>query len=163
MAYKDEETRIAKSREYYLANKERINVRNRNYYKDNAEKLRKYAKDYREANYEQALESSRQSGKRYYRANKDKVRERSIRLWQKLKQETFEVLGGAICVKCDFKDVRALQIDHLNGGGRKHMKGFSSNKTYLKYVRENPEEFQVLCANCNWIKVSENRELYAKD
>jgi len=61
------------------------------------------------------------------------------------------------CAICGFDDVRALQLDHINGGGTKENKSISSagiNRRALKH----PEEYQLLCANCNWIKRVENKE-----
>lgn len=69
-------------------------------------------------------------------------------------------LGGK-CKRCGFEDMRALQIDHILGRGnedrRNKMVGY---KLYLEIIR-NPlakEKYQILCANCNWIKKYENKE-----
>ena len=67
-------------------------------------------------------------------------------------------VGAAECSRCGYSDIRALQIDHINGGGSVHRNSFTSNKVYMKYIRENPHEFQILCANCNWIKKDELNE-----
>ncbi len=69
-------------------------------------------------------------------------------------------LGGFICSNCGFDDPRALQIDHIFGKSS----GLDLGKTgVLDYLLENPdvayEELQVLCANCNWIKRAENKEV----
>ena len=65
------------------------------------------------------------------------------------------------CVICGYEDVRALQFDHIDGGGNRHRKN-GSLRAYYKYYANRPElarqTFQVLCANCNWIKKSENKE-----
>lgn len=83
-----------------------------------------------------------------------------------LRSKLFEILGGAKCVKCGYSDSRALQFDHVNGGGRQETKGDYNGNLYgylLKYVN-NPElaksTFQVLCSNCNWIKRHENNERF---
>jgi hypothetical protein len=65
-------------------------------------------------------------------------------------------LGGCCC-KCGFSDWRALQIDHIHGNGFKEREHRNSPKYYRK-VLENPDEYQLLCANCNWIKRYENNE-----
>jgi hypothetical protein len=76
--------------------------------------------------------------------------------------EILTLLGGK-CVKCGFSDIRALQIDHVNGGGVKHYKGRSSsiryNKDILDEIKEGSGKYQLLCANCNWIKRYENGEV----
>lgn len=82
----------------------------------------------------------------------------------RVKAKLFELMGGR-CVRCGFEDIRALQVDHVNGvpaGLRRvpqnpHRGGY---KLYLailagKYALE---DFQLLCANCNWIKRVVNRE-----
>ena len=68
-------------------------------------------------------------------------------------------LFGSVCIRCGFSDMRALQIDHINGGGVKHIKSLGGpRERYYHYIREHPTEFQLLCANCNWIKRYENHE-----
>lgn len=82
-----------------------------------------------------------------------------------VKKEIYEILGKK-CVRCGFEDIRALQIDHKNGGGnleRKVITGFGIN--YTKFVLEDvkinkDKNYQILCANCNWIKRAENTEIY---
>lgn len=64
------------------------------------------------------------------------------------------------CVRCGFTDIRALQIDHVNGGGSKERKQAKKGiyKHILDKIKNGSKEYQVLCANCNWIKRCENRE-----
>lgn len=52
----------------------------------------------------------------------------------------------------------ALQIDHVNGDGYIKRKSIKSYEAQLKDIKEHKEEYQVLCANCNWIKKYENKE-----
>ena len=61
------------------------------------------------------------------------------------------ILGG-VCKKCGFSDVRALQIDHINGGGVKEL------KKVIRSVLNKENKYQLLCANCNWIKRVLNKE-----
>jgi len=77
----------------------------------------------------------------------------------KLKTAVYELLGNK-CVHCGFSDIRALQIDHINGGGNKEVRKVSGNyyKFLLTDIPNNPEKYQTLCANCNWIKRSINNE-----
>jgi hypothetical protein len=56
-------------------------------------------------------------------------------------------------------DKRCLQIDHIYGGGKKEIESFSSGYAYyLNVINDETGKYQVLCANCNWIKRSENKE-----
>lgn len=65
---------------------------------------------------------------------------------------------GGECERCGFSDDwRALQIDHVNGGGSAESIGSSESAKYQR-VRDNPEKYQLLCANCNAIKRIENGE-----
>lgn len=69
---------------------------------------------------------------------------------------------GDVCVRCGFSDPRALQIDHVNGGGRQDAARRSANTYYRAVIKTVPgETYQLLCANCNWIKRHENQEWVA--
>lgn len=61
------------------------------------------------------------------------------------------------CFLCGFNDIRALQIDHVNGGGTKERKT-TNTITYLRNILASIESCQkdyvVLCANCHQIKHS---------
>ncbi len=120
----------------------------------------------------------------YYLKHKDKYKQRATN-WKKLhreehreqaKKERMRVvtfLGGK-CSSPNCKwandddsygcnDPRALQIDHINGDGYKYKNSYKSEIYYiLKLIKENPDKvrkkFQLLCANCNWIKRAENHE-----
>ena len=51
------------------------------------------------------------------------------------------------------------QIDHVNGGGAKEHKAMpNSVKFYRKVFEDTTGMYQLLCANCNWIKRAENKE-----
>jgi hypothetical protein len=69
--------------------------------------------------------------------------------------------GTMKCAKCGYSDIRALCIDHINGGGRKHaikLRKMGTN-LYPWLIKQNfPIGYQVLCANCNNIKKIENKE-----
>lgn len=67
-----------------------------------------------------------------------------------------QYLGGK-CVHCGFEDERALQIDHINGGGRAEARSIGVFGIYKKVLSGAPG-YQVLCANCNVIKRVTNNE-----
>jgi hypothetical protein len=79
------------------------------------------------------------------------------------RNEIFRLLGGK-CVRCGFLDIRALQIDHIYGGGNRERRNFKNTAydAYLRFVlskiRSGSKDYQLLCANCNWIKRRENKE-----
>ena len=69
--------------------------------------------------------------------------------------------GKLACVRCGFDDVRALSIDHINGGGSedRRQKGLKSSGFYGWLQKHNyPDGFQTLCMNCQWVKRFENSE-----
>lgn len=76
------------------------------------------------------------------------------------KKQRLEVIKklGEKCCKCGFNDKRALQIDHINGGGIKERKRKDYYSIYTEIMTTNQKKYQLLCANCNWIKKYENNE-----
>ena len=70
-----------------------------------------------------------------------------------------ELLGGE-CVRCGFSDRRTLQVDHINGGGLKATKKLvgMKNVAIMREILGGSQEYQLLCANCNWIKRYEKNE-----
>lgn len=51
------------------------------------------------------------------------------------------------------RDLRCLQIDHVNGGGRQEFLTLGGgDRLYQKVVSSKGIGYQLLCANCNWIK-----------
>nr|MDO8098602.1 hypothetical protein [Candidatus Njordarchaeota archaeon] len=73
----------------------------------------------------------------------------------------FELLGNK-CAQCGISDQRVLQIDHINGGGRRERMTFQSNYPYYSHVfeelQQGSKDYQLLCANCNIIKLIESKE-----
>ena len=88
--------------------------------------------------------------------------------WQReLKTKTFKHLevDPPHCIKCGFKDVKALTIDHITGGGNKERAKLGHWRAIYQKILKMPskearEQYQVLCYNCNKIKVYENKEAY---
>jgi len=68
---------------------------------------------------------------------------------------------GRKCCRCGYTDIRALQIDHVNGD-RKREKYKSGTRSYMIHVRnkikQGSKDYQILCANCNFIKRHEQKE-----
>lgn len=76
-----------------------------------------------------------------------------------VRNQVFDKLGHS-CNRCGFEDRRALQIDHVNGGGNQEHSEFKSNIAYMrKVLADTSGTYQILCANCNWIKKSERMEV----
>jgi len=54
-----------------------------------------------------------------------------------------------ICNNCGEQDIDVLCLDHINGGGSRHVRDLTT--TLYGWILQNnfPDGFQVLCANCN--------------
>ena len=82
------------------------------------------------------------------------------------REKRFEAIKllGSVCVRCGFPDYRALQFDHINGGGSKDRRKKATNnngaiaRDVIESITKNLNKYQLLCANCNWIKRYENNE-----
>jgi len=87
----------------------------------------------------------------YIKNNPEKQRQ-----WQRdyTKRQRAKVLEyyGKSCACCKENNVEFLAIDHINGGGTKHLKelGIRGGSFYLWLIKNNfPPEFRTLCHNCN--------------
>jgi hypothetical protein len=49
-------------------------------------------------------------------------------------------------------------MDHVNGGGSQWRKRITGSMEQADYILSHQGEFQLLCANCNWIKRAEMKE-----
>jgi hypothetical protein len=71
--------------------------------------------------------------------------------------------GKMSCQRCGFADCRALSVDHINGGGKQHLKEIGI-KFHRWIIKNNyPDGFQILCMNCQFIKRDENQEYWKPD
>ena len=121
--------------------------RNKKQYKQT---LKKYMKT------SQFKESQKKYQKQYIKKGYQKL------YLRKQRKAAIESLGGK-CNRCGFSDERALQIDHINGDGAKERKERNFKGNFHKHVLESflkqENKYQLLCANCNWIKRVENNEI----
>jgi hypothetical protein len=161
----------------YKKNKDKIAENKKIYYQENRENIIKYKKKYRIDNklfvneqqrkfYEKHNDGILKMAKENYYKNHDEIllqKRGNLSIMNinkksrhKTRMRVIEKLGGK-CVKCGFDNWMALQIDHINGDGRK-------DKKYLDgYILNSSDDeiknnFQLLCANCNSIKRHENNE-----
>lgn len=85
---------------------------------------------------------------------------------QKKKKAVFDAMGGK-CIRCGFSDYRAIQLDHINGDGADDKRSGNTNgnayyiRALVSFIKKEGR-YQLLCANCNWIKRFENNEHYKK-
>lgn len=121
------------------------------------EYLSEYQRNYQQT--EKYIKYKMAYDKEYHKLNSTKKCNYTREYNKHLRNELIDLLGGK-CVKCGFSDRRALQVDHINGGGYKDCKsmGGMKNKIILNRVKNGSKEYQLLCANCNWIKRAERGE-----
>jgi len=130
-----------KKHDYYLKTQE--------YYDNNKDAILKQHNDYLQTHRPEMEKAWRE----YAMNTKDK------RLRDKITVLTHYGNGECACVKCGCSDLRALSIDHINGGGRKHNEEIKE-RIYGWLIKNNfPDGYQTLCMNDQWIKRAENNEL----
>jgi hypothetical protein len=103
------------------------------------------------------------------RNGSDKARLRSRNHAQRVKLKVFSHYSPSLLCQCNLEncwhdnqtcsvsDIRALSIDHIDGGGKMQrrtlkLQGYGSSFYRWLVTHAFPEGYQVLCMNCNWIK-----------
>ena len=86
----------------------------------------------------------------------------------KLVALTYYGKGKCACVNCGFTDIRALTLDHIDGGGSRERREQKRNHKQVLtgralcrwlHLRGFPEGFQTLCMNCQFIKRYTHKEI----
>jgi hypothetical protein len=87
---------------------------------------------------------------------------------QRENRDKINILLGGKCAVCGWDDARALELDHIQGGGSRELrKGLGAGNGYytrvLKHLSNLPggadsDKYQLLCANHNKIKRVEKQE-----
>lgn len=125
--------------------------------------VHKYDPEY----YQKHKEKVKARRKKYRAENRDKIRAQQ-REWYRRKigkriNLKYVVLayygdGKTACVKCGFKDLRALTLDHVIPIGQQKRRITGIN--FYKKLQDAgyPEGYQTLCANCQMIKMFEGNE-----
>jgi hypothetical protein len=146
MPFKNSDVAKQYWKDYALKHFKEIKIRRHNYYLAHKEQFKGYAK---------------KGKKKREQHNKNDHMKRRMKI--------IELLGGKCANPYNLlphpdwcNDPRCLQIDHINSGGGKERRQFSYLEKYYKYVLEQIESgskgYQLLCANCNWIKRHEKKE-----
>ncbi len=126
----------------------------RRYYREHINERREYNKRRYKENREKVLEYN----KKWRRKNRARRRDDHAKWRYELRMKVFKHLSGdpPHCVLCGFSDTRALQIDHIRGGGLKERKKRNLSTIRSRIVNmpavEARKDYQILCANCNYIK-----------
>jgi hypothetical protein len=122
-----------------------------------------------------ASEKSRASYAAWYARNKEKAREQKRVVMKKLRDENPEkynsqsrkakireklklfLMYGNVCQICGFSDMRALSLDHVKDNGNEERRQLGERGVYRRAKSEyRPDEYQILCMNCQFIKRSVN-------
>lgn len=145
------------NKKYYEENKIVYAARNRKWRQSHKTEVATRIRKWYNENKEYCRMGNRERGRKFRRTHPDY----SIRLYTDRKQQLMEIIGH-VCVRCGFSDPRALQIDHINGGGAREIKSVGYLRHIIKLLELDHDEVkkrvQILCANCNWIKRHENGE-----
>lgn len=119
------------------------------YYLEHKDKWIKFRREHPEAH---SIANKKSYHKlRPIRGSADNKRRNELR--RELRDEVLSHYGGTppVCACCGEDQREFLAIDHINGGGRKHVASISG-KHLVSWIRANgyPPGFRVLCHNCNF-------------
>lgn len=78
----------------------------------------------------------------------NRINNRSHR--RRLRNRVIILLGG-ICAGCGCDNHAFLQVDHRKNNGASERKILTGQMVYRR-VLSTPSDYQLLCANCNWLK-----------
>ena len=96
---------------------------------------------------------SAEYNKKRYIENSEKCKVIGKKYRVKLKKLVIKKYGGK-CSCCGITDYEFLSIDHINGGGLKHLKEIKrkGGNSFYQWLKKKgfPPEFRLLCFNCNF-------------
>lgn len=114
--------------------------------------------------------------KKWYEANKERVREMKrasmakrralnpdihraqYRKAKAKERSSLYAMYGHLCALCGFCDKRALTLDHKQNNGNAERAEIGERGVYRKALATYaPDEYQILCMNCQFIKHAETR------
>lgn len=112
---------------------------------------KEYQKNYQLEHSEELKQKSRVWRKKHHEEIKEKKRidEQNLRL----KAILILSNGTNTCASCGEDRIDGLTVDHIHGGGTKHVKLVGNIYRWLKKHNYPKDDFQVLCMNCQMEKV----------
>lgn len=142
-------------KEYYYNNKDKLNESHKEYYRNNRDKLLNKSSEYRIKNRHEVNKKKNIS----YWKNRDKILKDLEKKRRDLKVAVISYYSNNTnkCVCCGINEIECLTIDHINGGGCRHLREINTGGggyRFYKWLIENnyPEGYQILCYNCNSAK-----------
>ena len=119
--------------------------------------LKKRAKENYEINKDAIRAKKREAMKRLRLLNPEKHNRQSRESQARERALLFAIYGHS-CVRCNFTDKRALTLDHINNDGNVERAELGERGVYKKAkALHQPERYQILCMNCQFIKRTEDR------
>lgn len=135
--------------DYRQRHPDRVRQRSKAHYAAHKAERSKANKEYRKLHAEELKRKRDQ----YVLSNKEKVAESQRNTRNKCRMQALEAYGGPSCSCCGCTDVKALCIDHTDGGGNAHRRGINRLGGYAFHVwlkqSGYPPGYRVLCINCN--------------
>lgn len=124
---------------------------------EHKEQTNQKKKEYHELN----KEADNKRSLKWYHENKERIREKHNENKKKSDQKLADTImnhyGGnpPKCACCGETERSFLELDHINGYGTQQRKQIGTGYTLFRWIIKNdfPEEYQVLCSNCNLSKL----------
>ena len=87
--------------------------------------------------------------------NKERTRKYDRTMGKRVKHEVlthYSDKNYASCVDCEEWDIRCLSIDHINGGGKKHIPEVGGGRAMYYWLKRKgyPKGYDTVCMNCNF-------------
>ena len=137
-------------KEYYTKNKEILMKKHREYYHKNRDKMLEKQIQYNQK--PEVKARNRIYRREYMMARGQKMREKAVKHYNKVREYLFNILGSK-CAVCGYDKYRcALDIDHINPALRLKRIKHRSIDSWTQLKHENLDNLMVLCANCHRAK-----------
>jgi hypothetical protein len=149
-----QEERRAVAHRYWIANRARLCAYRKHYFATHREWFAHYWATHREqqrayAQHARVIHHAARTTyfKRYWAANRTKV---------------IEHYGGR-CRWCGDKNHMFLQADHIHCDGASHRKELKKSSIWLWLIKNKyPKGFQILCANCHFVKSQYEKQTHKR-
>jgi len=137
-------------KEYREKNKEKINKSNRQWYLKNKENRKEYSKKY----YQEHKEYINKYSKKWKSENKEKTKLYLKKSRDKRRITILNIISNnnPHCVRCGCNDIRLLEINHKNGGGRQENQGGIKSDDFYRHIYQGirkTDDLEILCKICN--------------
>lgn len=84
--------------------------------------------------------------------NPERTKKKYLKYHANLRKKAINILGGPKCSNCGCTVFEILEINHLNGGGRKEARSGKATFSYLRDIihgRVDVKKYDILCRVCN--------------